>query len=75
MIIKIMCPQCGQEKEVEVKVPKYCSKECRLANLKASRKKVEPVEPITEPTNDIPPEVTTENQMVPPSGTETSTGV
>jgi len=34
MLIKIKCEQCGQEKEIDLKVPKYCSKECRLLAFK-----------------------------------------
>lgn len=67
MLVKIVCPQCGQEKELEVKVPKYCGNECRLANFKASRiKKV--VEPVIETPIDgnIQPEVTTTDSVVPP---------
>lgn len=31
--IKYACVRCGTEKELEIKVPQTCSKECRLANL------------------------------------------
>ena len=57
MLIKIKCEKCGQEKDLEVKVPKFCSKECRMANLREKRGKkpeVPPMPPI--PPDPIPPE-------------------
>ncbi len=53
MIVKITCLQCGQEKEVEVKVPKFCSSECRKEAFKAMVKKrweAKNAEVQTEPT-------------------------
>lgn len=37
--MKIICERCGTEKEVDVKVPKFCGKECRIASLKERLKK------------------------------------
>ena len=34
MNIKIKCERCGVEKDLEIKVPKFCGNECRIANLK-----------------------------------------
>lgn len=77
MILKIVCPQCGQEKEVDVKVPKFCGNTCRLIDLRARRtKKIISPEVMTEeqapvveqPVEDvnIQPEVTGDTAMVSP---------
>ena len=58
MQIKIKCEQCGVEKEIEIKVPRFCGNICRLANLRARRKNVKPTEVPTGDTVVSTPETT-----------------
>ena len=63
MNIKIKCERCGVEKDLEIKVPKFCSNECRIASLKErmTKKREEAVEPspevVLEPTSEAITEV------------------
>jgi len=64
MLFKFNCEKCGVEKEVEVRVPRFCGNECRLTWLRETRKghspninlneenKMEEEIKIEEPTNE-----------------------
>ncbi len=67
MKVVIKCETCGIEKELEIKVPRFCSTKCRMDNLRAKRIKKVDV--------NIQPEVPTTDTVLPPQETGGNTPV
>ena len=59
MLVKYNCEKCGVEKEVDLKVPKFCGSACRLQSLRerkrtATSKTETPMEVVPEVPTELP---------------------